>query len=167
MPLAEQQDYIGESISAIEAATGRRPLGWLSQDGGSTPDTYRLLAEAGIRYTLDWANDDQPTWMRGNPALLSIPLSTEWDDVQCQWLRNVEPRAHAGLAMAAFTRLRQECAQHGRTAVFGLPLHPWLCGMPSRIAALRELLNNLRAQPDVWWTAPGNIFDNMPRREGA
>jgi hypothetical protein len=93
--------------------------------------------------------------------VLAVPLSSEWDDVQCQWLRNLEPRAHAELAGAAFDRLHLECRQQGRTAVFALGLHPWLCGMPSRIGALRTLLARLRAQPDVFWATPTDLMPSV------
>lgn len=162
MPLDEQRQHIATSITALAHATGVQPLGWLSQDWGTTPDTPQLLADAGIRYTLDWCNDDQPYALTTTPSLLSVPLSAEWDDVQCQWLRQVSPRDHADLAVAAFDRLHRECAQHQRAAVFGLGLHPWLCGMPSRIAALRSLLARLRAYPDVHWTTPGALLQHVP-----
>ena len=73
----------------------------------------------------------------------------------------MEPRAHAQLALQAFMRLRAECAAHARGAVFGLALHPWLCGMPSRIAALRGLLRELRAPGDVHWTTPHAIHASI------
>ncbi|NCY25021.1 MAG: polysaccharide deacetylase, partial [Alphaproteobacteria bacterium] len=57
MPLDEQRQHIAESIAALTRTTGVQPLGWLSQDWGTSPDTPQLLAEAGIRYTLDWCND--------------------------------------------------------------------------------------------------------------
>ena len=162
MPLEEQAGVIRTSLHAIEQATGTRPLGWVSQDWGTTPDTARLLAEAGVRYTLDWCNDDQPYWMQTDPPLLAVPLSSEWDDVQCQWLRNLEPRAHTELAAAAFEQLLGECRARQRSAVFGLALHPWLCGMPSRIAALRSLLTRLRANADVHWIDPGHMAASIP-----
>ena len=163
MPLDEQRQHIAASIAALAHATGVQPLGWLSQDWGTTPDTPQLLAEAGIRYTLDWCNDDQPYALTTTPSLLSVPLSAEWDDVQCQWLRQVSPRDHADLALTAFDRLHRECAMHQRAAVFGLGLHPWLSGMPSRIAALRSLLARLRAYPDVHWTTPCALLEHTPR----
>ena len=162
MPLDEQRQHIAASIAALAHATGVQPLGWLSQDWGTTPDTPQLLAEAGIRYTLDWCNDDQPYALTTTPSLLSVPLSAEWDDVQCQWLRQVSPRDHADLAVAAFDRLHRECAMHQRAAVFGLGLHPWLSGMPSRIAALRSLLARLQAYPNVHWTTPGALLQHTP-----
>ena len=163
MSLDEQRAHVSESLDAVAQATGVRPLGWISQDWGTTPDTAQLLAEAGVTYTLDWSNDDQPYWMRTTPPQLAVPLSSEWDDVQCQWLRNLEPRAHADLAAAAFERLRLECNQYQRGAVYGLGLHPWLCGMPSRIGALRTLLARLRAQPDVLWTTPAHLMTCLPQ----
>ena len=162
MPIAEQAQHIHSAIDTLTRHTGQQPLGWLSQDWGSTPETPELLARAGIRFTLDWCNDDQPYWMHTTPSLLAIPLASEWDDVQCQWLRNIEPRTHAKLTLQAFTRLRAECAANQRGAVFGLALHPWLCGMPSRIAALRDLLHELRAHDDVHWTTPHAIHAAYP-----
>ncbi|MEO6623634.1 MAG: hypothetical protein ABIN37_02215 [Burkholderiaceae bacterium] len=161
MGLEEQDAMLRESLDVLAQATGVQPMGWVSQDWGTTPDTASLLAGAGVRYTLDWCNDDQPFWMHTDPPLLAVPLSAEWDDVQCQWLRHVEPRAHAELAAGAFEQMHAECVQQQRNAVFGLALHPWVCGMPSRIAALRSLLQRLRASAGVHWLTPQQIFCNL------
>lgn len=184
MPLDEQRRHVTQSLQALQAATGQRPLGWLSQDWGTTPDTFALMAEAGLSYTLDWCNDEQPYFLNAPPVnapvnavpvnvaplnaaagdassptrpLVAVPLSPEWDDVQCQWLRNITPRDHASLALSALDRLTGECHQHGRSAVFGLALHPWVCGMSSRIGPLRQLLADLAARPGVQWASPGQI----------
>ncbi|MGE0310534.1 MAG: hypothetical protein AB7P21_02775 [Lautropia sp.] len=174
MPVDAQRATIAESVAAIEKATGVRCRGWLSQDRGATPHTASLLAEAGLAYTLDWTNDDAPYRMKTAPPLLSVPLSVEWDDVECQWLRNQTPRAHGLIAREAFDRLREEGERHPHGACFGLTLHPWVCGMSSRIAALRDLVDALRRQPGVWWTTPGAIerafgepVPGAPRTEAA
>ncbi len=160
-PREEQRDHISASVDAIATATGRRPAGWLSQDWGTSPDTWALLAEAGFGYTLDWGNDDQPYWMEpageGGSRLLALPFSSEWDDVQCQWLRHVEPWDHAGLVVDAARRLARECDQAGRCAVMGLGLHPWVWGMPSRIAYLGQMLAELNTVSGLSWTLPGAL----------
>ncbi|HEX2547045.1 MAG TPA: hypothetical protein VHL79_19335 [Ramlibacter sp.] len=157
MPRSEQAAHIAQSLDALQRATGRRPQGWISQDWGTSPETFELLAEAGIGYTLDLPNDEQPYRLLTQPGLLSIPFSAEWDDVQCQWLRFVEPRAHARLAGEAFERMARDCEAQSRPAVFNVSIHPWLSGMSSRVAALRGMLARLRAVPGVWWTTPGDI----------
>ena len=157
MTLQAQRDHIHESLDSLQAVVGTRPKGWLSQDWGTTPHTFELLAEAGVRYTLDWCNDDAPYHLMTEPALTAVPLSAEWDDVQCQWLRQLSPRQHAALTLQAFDRLRQECQEAQRPAVFGLSLHPWVSGMSSRIGVLRRLLDDLRARDDVQWCLPGSL----------
>jgi peptidoglycan/xylan/chitin deacetylase (PgdA/CDA1 family) len=161
MPRQEQAAHIHRSLEVLEGATGQRPRGWVSQDWGTSPDTFDLLAAAGVRYTIDLPNDEQPYWLRTEPALLAVPYSVEWDDVQCQWLRFLEPQAHARLAAEAFECMAADCEQQSRPAVFNVGIHPWLSGMPSRIAALRDLLGQLRANPGVWWTTPGEIDSAM------
>lgn len=156
-PPQQQREHIQVALETLQRCTGQRPAGWASQDWGTTPDTFALLAQAGLRYTLDWTNDDQVYALQTTPELQAVPLSAEWDDVQCQWLRNLEPRAHAALALAAFDRLRAECAAERRSAVFALGLHPWVSGMASRIGALRGLLRELKSRPDVAWRLPGEI----------
>lgn len=153
----QQREHIEQALTMFDEHVGRRPQGWLSQDWGTTPDTYSLLAQAGLRYTLDWCNDDQPFALHTRPPLTAVPLSAEWDDVQCQWLRHITPSDHARLCQEGMNRLRAECAEQKRSAVFGLALHPWVCGMSSRIGALRRLLGGLRSHDDVVWTTPGAL----------
>lgn len=43
-----------------------------------------VVAIVVTRYSLDWCNDGQPYALTTTPSLLSVPLSAEWDDVQCQ-----------------------------------------------------------------------------------
>jgi peptidoglycan/xylan/chitin deacetylase (PgdA/CDA1 family) len=160
MPVDEQRSMIETSVATVTQATGRRPAGWLSQDWGTTPDTFRLLAQAGLRYSLDWTNDDAPFALHTEPAMTAVPLSAEFDDVQGQWMRQLTPHQHADLVLTGFRRLRDEALAGSAGKVFGLALHPWLCGMSSRIGALRSLLRELAATPGVQWTAPGLIADH-------
>lgn len=181
MPLQAQRRLIEASVAAVTEATGRPPAGWLSQDWGTTPDTFELLAQAGLRYTLDWTNDDAPFALNTTPPLMAVPLSAEFDDVQCQWMRHLTPHDHARAVRTGFLRLRDEARASGTHApseasvnahavanadtawaaptrpVFGLALHPWLSGMSSRIGALRALLADLACADGVRWTTPGRI----------
>jgi allantoinase len=163
MPLEEQQAHIASSLQALQTYTGQAPEGWLSQDWGTSPDTFGLLADAGVRYTLDWGNDDQPYWMLptgvSQKPLLAIPMSSEWDDVQGQWFRPVEPAQHAKQIVQAAAQIRDECVTHQRSAVMGLGLHPWVWGMPSRIRYLRDMLHQLKESEGVTFTTPQKIYE--------
>jgi len=163
MSLEEQRAHIHGAVKALKAHTGQTAQAWLSQDWGTSPHTLGLLADAGVRYTLDWGNDDQAYWMApsgdSQQKLLAIPLSSEWDDVQGQWFRPIEPSQHAQQILHAALRMRDECQAHQRSAIMGLGLHPWVWGMPSRIKYLRELLAQLNQMEGVIFSTPQQMFE--------
>ena len=162
MSLEAQRDHIHGSINALQHHIGAPAQGWLSQDAGTSLHTFGLLADAGIRYTLDWGNDEQPYWMspagKSQKRLLAIPLSSEWDDVQGQWFRPLEPAQHAAQILQAARQMRDDCQLHQRSAVMGLGLHPWLWGMPSRIRHLKELMLQLHALEGIAFSTPHDIY---------
>lgn len=155
MSEAEERAAIGESIAAVERATGRRPRGWLGQDHGESARTPGLLAEAGIDYVLDWANDDQPYAMTVGRPMIAIPNQVEWDDIQLFWIRRVDSWRYPALVGEAFEVLYEEGARSGRS--FVISLHPWLFGMAQRIRYLDEALDRLAGRPAVWQATAGEI----------
>ena len=54
-----EREYIQQSVAAIKRFTGAAPTGWLGPEYGESSQTPQLLAQAGIRYVCDWANDEQ------------------------------------------------------------------------------------------------------------
>jgi allantoinase len=157
MSEAEERQFIGEAIQAVARATGKLPRGWLGQDHGESARTPRLLAEAGMDYLLDWANDDQPYAMRVGAPLIAIPNQVEWDDVQLFWLRRVDSWRYPALVGEAIEVLHQEGEQSGRS--FGLSLHPWLFGMAHRIRYLDEALGRITAHRGLWQATACEIAD--------
>lgn len=162
MSLDEQREHIATSLNALQTYTGQSSKGWLSQDWGTSPHTFGLLADAGVCYTLDWGNDDQPYWMlpagTSQQRMLAVPMSSEWDDVQGQWFRPVEASQHAAQIFQAAQQMQSECQTLERSAVMGLGLHPWVWGMPSRIRYLRDLLKQLKNAEGLIFTTPQTIY---------
>jgi peptidoglycan/xylan/chitin deacetylase (PgdA/CDA1 family) len=151
----EEQDAIAGAIEAVSKAAGVKPTGWISQDFGESTRTPFLVAEAGLSYIMDWANDDQPYAMKVGRPLISVPSQAEWDDVQLLWHRRVSLFRYAGIIEEAFTRLHEEGAQAGM--YFGLHLHPWLMGAPQRIHQLEIALSRIASRKAVWWTTAGEV----------
>jgi len=157
MDETEERAAIEDTLAVVERAAGRRPTGWLGQDFGESPRTPWLLAESGLRYVMDWPNDDQPYAMTVGEPLIAIPYHAEWDDVQLLWHRRVAMPRYPDLVVEAFETLHEEGAQSGR--LFGLGLHPWLMGMAHRIRYLDAALTRLAAFDSVWQTTAGEIAD--------
>ncbi len=148
----EEQAEIERSLAAIESATGKRPEGWAGQDYGESARTPALLAQAGMRYVLDWPNDDAPYLLTTSPTLVSIPRQPEWDDVEQLWLRRIASPRYPDLVFEAFDTLHEE---GGR--VFILSLHPWLIGMAHRIRYLDEALARITSKPGIWSATAGDV----------
>ncbi len=142
MTLDEQRAHIAESRDAVMQATGRAPAGWCGQDFNETPETPALLAEAGFSYTTDWSNDDRPYRLG---SLISLPAHSEWNDLECMWLRRATPQAWSDGIAAGFSVLREEGG-----SVCNITLHPWIIGQAHRIRYLGDALKRMLGQQGVW-----------------
>lgn len=157
----EEREMIGTVTDRL-ASLGVRPTGWLGpwiSESEATPD---LLAEAGYRYVLDWAHDDQPTRLSTRHGdLLSVPYSQEINDIPAIIGRRQEADTFADMIRSATGQLLSECDR--RPAVLGIALHPYIMGQPHRMPALARVLTELRDadDPRIWWTTAGDIADHV------
>jgi peptidoglycan/xylan/chitin deacetylase (PgdA/CDA1 family) len=149
MSEAGERSYIAESLDALQAAAGQAVRGWLGPEYSESTHTPALLAEAGLRYVCDWANDEQPYRMTvPNGELFSLPITYPLDDVDALWDRRIEGGRWATTVTEAFDRLRQDGAGNGRILV--LNLHPWLTGQAFRIHHVDDMLTHILASGEVW-----------------
>ena len=154
----EERDYIRESLAALTAATGVTPQGWLGPEYGESSRTPQLLAEAGIRYLCDWANDEQPyplTTPQGD--MIALPIMLEMDDVNALADRRVDVDRYAQMLKEGFDTLYEDGATNAR--LLALHLHPWLIGQPFRIGYLDDALGHMVRRQGVWAASGGEIVD--------
>ena len=156
MSEADELAYVRSALDAVARVAGVMPSGWLSPEQSESMRTPGLLAEVGVDYLCDWANDDQPYLI--GPAdrpLVSLPLMQELSDVNLHWNRRVTMARWAALVMEAFDTLYREGQDSGRLLV--LPLHPWCIGQPFRVRYLDQVLAYIRKRDDVWVTRGAEI----------
>ena len=150
---------IGECVARIAAEEGNPPLGWMSPWVNQSAQTPDLLAEAGLRYTLDWPMDDQPVWMRTDSGpLLSVPYPHEVNDVPTVVLHHATAPSFAS---AIVDNLDEMLAQSEQQAlVCGITIHTFIVGQPFRLRRFRAALEHLLDLPGVWLTTPGEIANH-------
>ena len=149
MTSEEEQGYIQESLSTLNANTGAEAKGWLGPEYGESSRTPQLLAQAGIQYVCDWVNDEQPypvTTSEGE--LYALPIMWELDDVSALADRKVAIDRYQSMLTEAFDALYDDGAVNGR--VLTLHLHPWLIGQPFRIGYLDAALEHMVRRQGVW-----------------
>jgi hypothetical protein len=163
----DERALIEEATRALTERGGRRPAGWLGpwiSESHVTPD---LLAEAGYGYLLDWAHDDQPTWLatRGGGRILAVPYPQELNDIPAVVSRRASGQEFADMVVATF----DEMLEQSRTAplVMGIAVHPYVVGVPHRLRPLRAALAHVAAPRDeVWLTTAGAVAEHAARELG-
>jgi allantoinase len=148
----DQRASIKDTIEAIREVSGKAPRGWESPGLTETLDTIDHLAEAGIEYVADWVLDDQPVYIAtAHGPVLSVPYTVEVNDIAMMVVQHhsAEEMLHRG--KDHFDRLYEESAVSRR--VMAISVHPYISGVPHRIAYLEQLYRYLLAQPGVLhWT---------------
>lgn len=147
LPVEEERALIAQSLASLEAASGKRPKGWLSIARSQSWNTPDLLKEAGLTYACDWVNDELP--YRFNNGLINLPLNHELSDRQIITVQQQSADSYAQQMMDAFDWLAGEADDYGGRM---LPLHvtPYIMALPYRISAFEGLLQQLAARPEAW-----------------
>jgi allantoinase len=155
---AQERAQISSALDAIERASGKRPAGWHGPEYAESARTPGILAELGVKYVLDWPNDELPYAMRTKAgSLVSLPMLADFDDVFAHWYRKLTmARWQLSIADAL-----EWMIDDGKTLprMLILNLHPWLIGQPWRISYLDAMLADLKTREGVWCTTAGEIAD--------
>ncbi|WP_431285983.1 polysaccharide deacetylase family protein [Humitalea sp. 24SJ18S-53] len=154
----QERQIIHDTRDSIEQHTGQRLDGWLSPALSNTEHTIELLAEEGIRYTMDFFHDDQPTPLKTRSGrLMSLPYSWEINDAPSFKSWNMTPADYGDMVKRQFDQLYAEGAESG--TVMGWPLHPFNLGQPHRIAMFNEVLAHITSHDGVWLATGREIAD--------
>jgi peptidoglycan/xylan/chitin deacetylase (PgdA/CDA1 family) len=154
----EERAYIRTSIDTLTHAIGSPPSGWFGPEYSESARTPQLLAQAGIRYVCDWANDEQPYRMHTSQGeLYALPILLALDDLHAMWERGVPVDRYGGLLVEGVERLHRDGVQNGRLLV--LNLHPWYIGQPFRIGFLDTALGTIMRRQGVWAATGASIID--------
>jgi peptidoglycan/xylan/chitin deacetylase (PgdA/CDA1 family) len=158
---------IEQALTTMRQAFGHAPLGFMVPNWSLTEDTFDLLAEAGVRYTTDWMNDDQPYWYpvdRGR--LLNIPYNLETNDDTLVLTGRLAGPEVARAVIDHFDQLLVDGAVHGRSMAIGI--RSFISGQALRAKYVRQYLDHMKVRPGAWLTTADaiyRVFENAGRGE--
>lgn len=161
LEVSEEQEMIRRAVDEISTFQGWPPRGWLGPGLSETLHTLDFLRAAGIEYTCDWVNDDQPFRMRN--GLYSIPYTIELNDrplFREPWTTAWE---YERMIRASFDVLYREGDTQAR--VMCIALHPFIIGQPNKIDCLRSALAYITSHDRVWLATGGEIIDAFKAQE--
>lgn len=149
LSLEAERKEILSTVEAIEAATGRAPVGWHTRSA-RTSNTRALLVEHGFLYDSDAYNDDTPYFVDVNGHRhLVLPYAFDTNDMQFQNTNRFATGAEfADYVCAAFDWLHGEGAAFPRMLSVGLHLR--MIGRPGRIGALQTIFDHIARKGGAW-----------------
>ena len=162
----DERRLIAECSEVLARVSGRRPEGWLGPYIAESAVTLDLLKEAGYRYVMDWALDDQPVWMRTRAGpILSVPYPLELNDSPSMVFRRHTGREFAEMVVDQFDEMLLQSQKY--PLVFAVSAHPFIIGQPFRLHAFRGAVRHiLEHREELWITTPGEIArycENLPK----
>ncbi len=156
--LDNQRAAIEDTMGAIEAFCGKRPRSWESPGLTETEETLDLLREAGVEYVADWVIDDLPQEIdTPHGAITTIPYTVEVNDIAVYALQQHDSEVFLTRGKRQFDRLYAEAKDNAR--VMAISIHPYITGVPHRIAALEELLDYAGEHEGTVWMTASQIGD--------
>jgi allantoinase len=150
-----ERALIADALTRLSAASGVKPSGWMSIARSQSLLTADLLREAGIRYAVDWVNDELPYHFAN--GLINLPLNHELSDRQMITVQQQSADSWRVAMEDAFDWLAAEANVQASARILPLHVTPYIMGLPYRIAAFEQLLATLSARPEAWF-APGDVI---------
>jgi peptidoglycan-N-acetylglucosamine deacetylase len=158
----DETEIVRRGCAAIEKLIGKRPIGYRSPIWQFSPNTVRILRDAGFRYTSDFMHTLLPTFneVDGKPIdMLNLPGSWVLDDaVYFQFHISVRVALRSTTDVLAIYK-EEFRAIHASGGLFVLTMHPQLSGRPSRVFMVKELMDYVTGFDDVWLPRPIDIVD--------
>jgi peptidoglycan/xylan/chitin deacetylase (PgdA/CDA1 family) len=148
---AVERDLVLRARDALERITGTRPVGYRAPSWNFSPNTLRILREAGFLYDSSLMSDDRPYELvqDGQPTGI-VELPVEWilDDAPLFDPRGnnyASPREVLQVYIDEFDRAWEE------RGMFILTTHPHIIGHRSRIIVLEKLIEHIQAKGGAWF----------------
>lgn len=145
---AAERANLARTVDAIVAATGVRPVGWISPRGTGGAATPRLLAEHGFLWHGDCNDDDLPYLQRiGDRRMVALSLTMDVNDLPwCIRYGN----APGGLLEVFRQTLDAARTRERRAIAFDATAHTHVFGRSAGAWVFEEMMKVAKAHDDVW-----------------
>ncbi len=150
---AIEREHILKTIGIVRNL-GKEMKGWYT--GRISPNTRKLVVEAGLKYDSDSYADDLPYWVNvGERKHLIIPYSLDTNDFRYA----TSPGWCNGGNFLQYLKASFDCLYREGGKMMSIGLHCRLSGRPGRIEALRGFIEYIKSFDEVWICRREEIAD--------
>ena len=161
-----ERELVARATDYLEAATGRRPVGYRAPSWDFSPNTLDIIKGLGFLYDSSLMADDRPYELlqHGEPTGI-VELPVEWilDDAPLMNPRGTSytpPRELLQVYIDEFDKAYEE------GTMFLLTTHPHIIGHRSRMVILEELIEHIKARGDVWFATHEQVARYVKEQAG-
>jgi len=150
LPPDREREILLKSLEVLTPLAGRRPIGYRAPAWQLSAQTLDLLARNGFEYSSNMMDRLAPYLHPpvGGRALVEIPVSWVLDDAPFFMFTGQRSIQAPGPVLQGWiTELEGITAAGGVT---NFTFHPQIIGRPSRMACLKELIDQVRHTPRIW-----------------
>jgi peptidoglycan-N-acetylglucosamine deacetylase len=150
LPPDREREILLKSLEVLTPLAGRRPIGYRAPAWQLSAETLGLLARNGFEYSSNMMDRLAPYLHPpvGGRALVEIPVSWVLDDAPFFMFTGQRSIQAPGPVLQGWiTELEGITAAGGVT---NFTFHPQIIGRPSRMACLKELIDQVRHTPRLW-----------------
>jgi peptidoglycan/xylan/chitin deacetylase (PgdA/CDA1 family) len=158
---ATERDLMIRASKALEAATGKRPVGMRTPSWDYSPHTIQIAKELGLLYDSSLMADDHPyeVLAAGQPTGI-VELPVEWilDDFPYFWMDRSSTVRPTMTPDEVFSIWKGEFdGAYDERGFFILTMHPHVIGHRARMAMLDRLVVYMKSRPGVWFATHEQI----------
>jgi peptidoglycan/xylan/chitin deacetylase (PgdA/CDA1 family) len=150
LPPDREREILLKSLEVLTPLADRRPIGYRAPAWQLSAQTLGLLARNGFEYSSNMMDRLAPYLHPpvGGHALVEIPVSWVLDDAPFFMFTGQRSIQAPGPVLQGWiTELEGITAAGGVT---NFTFHPQIIGRPSRMACLKELIDQVRHTPRLW-----------------
>lgn len=156
----EEERYVAETRAAFDKA-GLSPRTWMSPARQQSFHTLDVIAKAGFNICLDWEQDTIPVPMTTDSGpVTAFPLLNELDDRFILTTKNHSEEEWCAQILEAADMMVDEAPRYG-SQLFGFTMTPYICGLPFRMWAVRNILDSLSSRDEVILDSVSNLTDGL------
>ena len=165
LSLDEQRDVLARAKVRLEEVSGTAVRGFRTPAGEMSEETLKRVKELGFTYSSSLSDDDIP-YVRDGSGLVELPIRWELYDLPYfayTWEPEIPP-SQDRVACADDVLENWMCeleASKKYGCLFNLQLDPQAIGEQGRLFMLREVIENIQADPTVWYATAGEIADQF------
>jgi peptidoglycan/xylan/chitin deacetylase (PgdA/CDA1 family) len=153
----EQEDNIAKSTVLIEAATGKRPLGWVSSRITSDLGVQNKFSQHGYRWHGDVLDQDLPYMQRFEDSeIMAIPFTIDFNDLPHAMRFGRTPEQFVQMFTTTLDKL---LASSRETLILDVIVHGHCYGRPAGAWAFEEIVKRCNQEKELWVTTRGQIYD--------